>query len=282
MQRKSRISRAFPLFFFQCSGDIKGMKITVLGSGTSTGVPVPACECGICTSENPRNFRNRSSILVSTDRGANILVDTSPDLRIQALTFKIKRLDAVLLTHSHADHIFGLDDIRSFNFPAGLPVPVYATAPTLDVITHRFHYIFEPDENYEGGALPQLELLEIHDGIEFTAADIRILPLTVFHGQMPVTGFRFGNFAYATDCNRIPPASMDMLRGLDVLMLDGLRYEPRHQTHFTIPEAAAVARELGAKITYLTHLTHTVDHDIVNAELPDGIFLAYDGLEIAV
>lgn len=279
MQRKLRITWASPLFFSRGSGDIKGMKITILGSGTSTGVPVPACECTVCTSGDPRNFRNRASILVSTDEGTNILVDTSPDLRIQALTFKIKHLDAVLLTHSHADHIFGLDDIRGFNFPSGLRIPVYATAATLGVIVHRFNYIFELGEYYEGGALPQLDLFEIQDGVEFRAADNTILPLTVYHGQMPVTCFRIGNFAYATDCNRIPATSMDMLRGLDVLVLDGLRYEP-HLTHFTIPEAVAIAQELGAKTTYLTHLTHTVDHDTVSAELPEGIFLAYDGLEI--
>ena len=225
------------------------------------------------------NFRNRSSAFVATREGAHILIDTTPDLRIQALQFKLRRIDAVLFTHAHADHIFGLDDVRGFNFPTGQRIPCYGTIETLAEIRKRFSYIFEREGSYEGGALPKLDLLNLEYGNKFIAAGTEILPLLVHHGHTAVTAYRIGPFGYVTDCNFIPSESRELLKGVEVLVLDGLRYEA-HLTHFTIPEAIEVAHELGARKTFLTHMTHTVDYHSVSAELPPDVFLAFDGLEI--
>jgi phosphoribosyl 1,2-cyclic phosphate phosphodiesterase len=244
----------------------------MLGSGTSTGVPVIGCDCDVCRSPNPRNRRWRPSLKIEFE-GRVVLVDTSTDLREQALRFGLPRLDAVLFTHSHADHIFGLDDIRIFNFRQGGAIPCYGSAFTLAAIRRAFAYVFE--EGQEGGGKPQLELIEV--SAPFTAAGRTWTPIPVWHGEMEVFGFRQGRFSYVTDCSRIPAESFDLLAGTEVLILDALRYRP-HPTHFSIEEAVAASGRIGARRTILTHLAHEVDHDAPAFPLPAGVEFGYDGL----
>jgi phosphoribosyl 1,2-cyclic phosphate phosphodiesterase len=251
------------------------MRVTFLGSGTSTGVPVVGCRCDVCTSKHPRNQRLRQSVAIEA-RGRHFLIDTTPDLRLQLLRHPIPRLDFLLYTHSHSDHLMGLDDIRPFNFRQREPIRAYASVPTGKAIRRAFAYIW--DRSQIGGGKPQLELVEIdgpfsHDGID-------VVPIPVTHGDWTILGFRIGPFAYITDTNGIPPASMKLLEGVDTLALDGLRPAPPHPTHFTIDEAVAVAQQIGARVTYLIHLTHEVEHEEVEARLPAGVHLAYDGLEL--
>ncbi len=254
------------------------LRVKILGCGTSTGVPVPGCGCPVCRSPNPRNSRLRTSAIVRLPGGTITLIDASTDLRAQALQHGIDRIDAVLCTHSHADHILGIDDLRVFNLLTRRRIPLYGTAATLSEIRRIFSYIFEPDPRYEGGLLAQLDSYEITAFSPFTLDGARILPFQLWHGRLEVLGFRIGSFAYATDCKTIPEESYSALRELDVLVLDGLRYEA-HRSHMTIPEAIEAAQRIGARKTYLTHMTHSVDYDTVNAQLPNGIELAYDGLE---
>ena len=250
------------------------MRVTFLGTGTSTGVPVVGCNCRICTSSDSRDKRLRQSVLIEA-HGKRFLIDTTPDLRIQLLRHPIPRLDFVLFTHSHSDHLMGLDDIRPFNFRQREPIHAFANAHTAKAIRRAFSYIWD-DATQIGGGKPQLDLHEVsttfvHEGIEVT-------PIPVTHGEWTILGFRIGDFAYITDTNGIPDASMLLLEGVEVLALDGLRPAPRHPTHFVIDEAIACARRVGARETWLMHLTHEVSHAEVEATLPDGIRLAYDGL----
>lgn len=254
------------------------MKLTILGSGTSTGVPVPACKCEVCTSSDPRDKRMRTSAYISTDEGQGILIDTSPDLRTQALTYNIERVDAVLLTHAHADHIMGLDDVRGYNFVKKGPIPLYGSEESLSELRRIFKYIFS-NEEYEGGLLPKITLLEINGGKPFIAAGVNITPLPLLHGRMNVLGFRIGSFAYATDCNVITDEAKKLLEGVTTIVLDGLRYEP-HNTHFTIPQAIEVSKSLGIQNVFLTHMTHSISYKRDSAKLPEGVQFAYDGLEI--
>lgn len=255
------------------------MRIKILGSGTSTGVPVPSCRCRVCCSGHPRNERLRTSALITVSDAQNILIDTTTDLRQQALRWDIRSVSSVLFTHAHADHIFGIDDLKSFNFTKRGVIPCFGQKETLDVIRKSFSYIFEPDPDYRGGMLPDLTLNEIEDTALFEVCGSKVQAFPLLHGHMKVLGYRFGELAYATDCKAIPAASKEILKGVRYLILDGLRYEP-HFTHFTIPEAINAAQEIGAEMTYLIHMTHTVDHDEVSAKLPRGVALAYDGLEI--
>lgn len=251
------------------------MHITFLGSGTSTGVPVVGCRCAVCTSGTPRNTRLRQSVKIEMN-GKYFLIDTTPDLRLQLLRHPIPRLDFVLYTHSHSDHLMGLDDIRPFNFRQRQPIHAFASAATAKAIRRAFAYIW--DDSQLGGGKPQLELHEID--APFTHEGIEIVPVPVQHGDWTILGYRIGPFAYITDTNGIPQSSRPLLEGVEVLALDGLRPAVAHPTHFTIPEAIEVAREIGARQTYLIHLTHEVDHDTLDATLPHGIALAYDGLEL--
>jgi len=255
--------------------------IKILGCGTSTGVPLPGCECKVCLSDNEKNKRTRTSSIIGTAEGRNILIDASPDLRFQALKFGIKRIDAVLFTHAHMDHILGIDDLRPFNFIQKSSIPCYGSSKTLSEIKKVFSYIFNPDPLYEGGWVPRLDLNNLVDLQSFSVPEInfQITPFTVMHGHMPVTAYRAGELAYVTDCNLIPDPSMKVIRGSKYLILDGLRYEP-HRTHFTIPQAIEVAREVGAERTILIHTTHNVEYEEVNNQLPEGVELAYDGLEL--
>ena len=254
------------------------MRVTFLGTGTSTGVPVVGCRCRVCTSSDPRNTRLRQSVKIEM-RGKHFLIDTTPDLRLQLLRHPIPRLDFVLFTHSHSDHLMGLDDIRPFNFRQREPIHAYANALTAKAIRRAFSYIWD-DQTQLGGGKPQLELHEIEE--PFTHEGIEITPIPVIHGEWTILGFRIGKFAYITDTNGIPPASRRLLEGIDVLALDGLRPAPPHPTHFTIGEAIACAREIGAKTTYLIHLTHDIEHEELGKTLPEGVALAYDGLELEI
>ena len=247
------------------------MRVSFLGTGTSVGVPRPACACPVCRSEDPRNQRLRCAILVEYD-GCSILVDTPPDLRTQVLRHRVEKLDAVLFTHGHADHLYGLDDLRCFCFRRQAPLPCYADQPTLDRILHVFDYAFAVPARR---GVPQLELRPI-DG-PFSLAGRLIEPVPVGHGDTPVLAFRFGGFAYATDCSSIPPASMDRLRGLDTLVLDALRHRP-HPTHFNLEQALAVVADLAPRRALFTHIAHDLDHQQTNALLPAGVELAFDGL----
>lgn len=254
------------------------MKITVLGCGTSTGVPVPGCDCDVCLSEDPKNTRLRASILIQTDSGKNIIIDTSPDFRQQVLRAKVKRVDAVLFTHAHADHIMGLDDLRSFNFFQGA-IPCYATKVSWDSLSNIFSYIFNPDPDYKGGGVPKIERHYFKNFDVLTILDQKIETFALKHGNMEVSGFRLGNFAYATDCNFIPEKSLGILKGVKALIIDGLRYQS-HPTHFTISEAIDITKDLGVERVIFTHYTHSIEYNEANSKLPNGYELALDQMEI--
>ena len=256
------------------------MRVTVLGSGTSHGVPMIDCDCAVCASTDPRNTRLRPAILVTTDEGANLLVDTPPEMRLQMLQNGVRRLDAVLYTHSHADHIFGLDDVRVFNYRTGRPIPVYAEPDVLDDLRRIYNYIFVPTQ--AGGGKPQVDLAPISPGVPLTLHGLEVRPLRVCHGRLPVLAFLFGRrFAYVTDVSEIPAETWSHLKGLDLLMLDAVRREP-HSTHFHLDAALDVVAHLQPKLTLLTHLSHDYDHAATNATLPPGVELAYDGQTVEV
>ncbi len=250
------------------------MRVTFLGTGTSTGVPVVGCHCRVCTSPHPYNQRLRQSVAIEAN-GKHFLIDTSPDLRLQLLRHPIPRLDFILYTHSHSDHLMGLDDIRPFNFRQHESVHAFANPMTAKAIRRAFAYIWDASSQI-GGGKPQLELHEIEE--TFTHEGVEVIPIPVTHGEWTILGYRIGNFAYITDTNGIPPASMKLLEGLDVLALDGLRPAPRHPTHFVVSEAVEAAKRIGARETWLIHLAHEVEHEEVEATLPPGIRIAYDGL----
>lgn len=252
------------------------MKVTVLGSGTSLGVPVIGCDCEVCRSDDPRNKRLRSSILVESAE-TRLLVDVTPDFRTQALRKDIRRVDAVLMTHEHADHISGLDDLRIFGFQTKAAVPVYSNRTVRKFIEDRFSYAFNPMQR--GGGVPHLDLRLIEEPTRI--GDILVTPVPVVHGKMEILGFRFGDFGYITDASYLPDESMALLGGVNVLILNALRRR-RHPTHFSLDEAIEVARKLSPEITYLTHLTDDFDHEPTNRSLPEGIELAYDELEIDI
>lgn len=246
----------------------------MLGSGTSTGVPVVGCDCAVCRSDDPRNRRLRPALLLELARG-NVLVDTPPDLRQQALRAGLARVDAVLFTHAHADHIFGLDDLRPFNFRQGGTIPCYGAAATTARLRQVFSYAFESSQ--EGGGKPQIALHAV-DG-PFALLGEEFVPIPAWHGELEVFGYRRGRFAYLTDVNRIPDGSWPLLAGLDVLILSALRYRP-HPTHFHLEEAIATAERIGARRTIFTHLAHDVDHGALRVALPSGIELGHDGLVV--
>lgn len=249
------------------------MRITFLGTGTSTGVPMIGCGCATCLSTDPRDSRLRPSIYVET-ADTRLLVDAGPDLRAQALRQRIARVDAILFTHGHADHILGMDDVRTFNALMNAPMPCFGDAATLEDIRRMFGYVFDP-ATPKGGGLPRLDLREIQGA--FRVGDIDLVPVPLFHGKRPILGFRFGAAAYLTDCSRIPDASWPLLEGLEVLVLNALRVRP-HPTHFSLDEAIAAARRIGAPRTFFTHMCHDLQHASTDAALPSGMALAYDGL----
>jgi len=251
------------------------MKITFLGTGTSHGVPMIGCDCAVCRSADPRDARLRPSIFVET-AGARVLVDAGPDLRIQALRHGIRRIDAILFTHGHADHILGIDDVRRFNALMKAPMPCYGDARTLSDIRQTFHYVFDPGTP-KGGGLPALDLHDVDGPI--TVGDLTAVPVSLWHGSRPILGFRFDRFAYLTDCNRIDDESWAGLEGLDVVVIDALREQP-HPTHFSLAEAVAAGERIGARRTLFTHMCHHLPHEATNAKLPAGMSLAHDGLTL--
>jgi phosphoribosyl 1,2-cyclic phosphate phosphodiesterase len=253
------------------------MKFTLLGTGTSTGVPSIGCECETCASEDPRDKRLRVSVLAE-HAGLSVLIDTSSDFRQQALRAGLRRLDAVLVTHCHADHIFGLDDIRPLNFRHGA-LGVYANERAWADIRRIFKYIFEP--SHFGGGLPQVNAHTVAPGAAFCfGPGFQVTPVEVIHGRLPVMAYRLNDFAYATDLSEIPPRSLDLLRGLDALVLDCLRLRP-HPTHLWLERSLEYVRELKPRRAYFTHIAHDIKHARDSALLPRGVEWAYDGLVIS-
>ena len=264
--------------------DVVRARVTLLGTGTSHGVPMIGCDCRTCQSTDPRDTRSRVSIWIEcldADASApgsprnvrHILVDTSTDLRAQALRHHMRRVDAILYTHSHADHIMGLDDVRRFNVMQNSAIPVYADDVTLADLRRTFAYIFSAGTP-KGGGIPSIALSTI--GGPFCLGGIEVQPVPVLHGTRPILGFRMGSFAYLTDCSAIPDTSWPLLAGVKTLVLDALRDRP-HPTHFSVSEAVAAARRIGADRTYFTHICHDLPHAETCARLPPGIELAYDG-----
>ena len=253
-------------------------RVTFLGTGTSHGVPMIGCRCAVCLSTDPRDRRMRPSIYLQIDDGPAVLVDTATDLRQQALAFGVTRVDAILFTHSHADHVLGLDEVRRFNVIQGGPIRAWADAATAADLRRMFTYVFDPPDQ-RGGGVPQLGLAAI-DGA-FSIGPLRVQPVPLFHGARPILGFRFGRFAYLTDCNRIPDEAWPLLEGLDVLVLDALRHRS-HPTHFTVAQAVEAAARIGAARTYLTHICHDLPHAETGHVLPESVELAYDGLVLEI
>jgi phosphoribosyl 1,2-cyclic phosphate phosphodiesterase len=251
------------------------MKLVILGCGTSTGVPVIGCHCEVCSSQAPRNKRTRSSLLIQSE-DKNILIDTSTDLRTQALSNGLERVDAVLYTHAHADHIHGIDDLRAFNLAAGgRAIPCYGNAETIGRIRSIFGYIFRVDGR--DGWKPNLITTEVRSGFDLFGQ--RVVPIEIMHGDSVILGYRIGEAAYLTDCSAIPPGSMEKLQGLEVLILGALRQKP-HPTHFSIGEAIEASRAIKPRRTIFTHLGHNLDYTRDNPALPEGCELAYDGMTI--
>ncbi len=254
------------------------MRVTFLGTGTSSGVPVIGCQCDTCRSTDRRDQRWRPSVYIQLADGTSVLVDTATDLRAQALAFGISRVDVIVFTHSHADHVLGLDDVRIFNFRQRAPIPCYGDDRTLQAIRRMFAYAFDPATPRAGG-LPELTLLPI-DG-PWDLGGRTFIPVPIYHGAQVILGYRVGRFAYLTDCSAIPDSSWALLDRLDVLVLDALRRKA-HPTHFSLAQAVETARGIGARQTYFTHIAHDLAHAATCAELPAGMSLAYDGLVVEV
>lgn len=261
------------------------LSVTFLGTGTSTGIPMIGCDCAVCRSSEPKNKRMRPSIVVRAEgeSGPTILVDTTPEMRLQMLRAGIESIDAVLMTHTHADHIFGMDDIRQFNWRTGRVMPIYGTAETLDHLRRVFDYCFK--ETQKGGGKPQLDLREIRPYEPFAIDGLTINPLVVLHGRLPVIAYKFGDrFTYVTDVSQIPDETRPHLRDLDALVLGTVRRDP-HPTHFGLYQAVAEVTDLAPRRAFFTHLSHHFDHDEISAEmaaLPEPIELAYDGLRLDI
>ena len=250
------------------------MKLTFLGTGTSTGVPTLGCRCRVCTSADPRDQRTRPSLLLEYD-GRTVVIDTTPDFRAQALRHQMQRLDAAVFTHAHADHILGLDDVRPFYFRQQTPIPIYAEAHCLENIRRTFQYIF--DGVYPYGGIARLDP-HLIDG-PFDLWGLRLTPVPVLHGNLPILGFRFGQAAYLTDFSAIPEASLPLLDGLEVLILDALRPKP-HPAHSSIEQSLAWVEQLKPRRAFFTHMAHQVSHAEISASLPPHVRLAYDGLQL--
>lgn len=253
------------------------IKIQLLGTGTSSGIPMIGCDCQVCKSLNPKDNRLRSSILVESAT-TTLVVDTTPDFRYQMLRTNTTHLDAVVYTHPHKDHMAGLDDIRAFNFFSQKPMDIYANSLTEEAVRHDFYYAFS-ETKYPG--IPELNLISINE-TPFFIGDISVQPILVYHHKMPVYGYRFGDFTYITDANRIEPQQLEKIRGSKVLVLNALRKEA-HISHFTLQDAVNLAMELAIPEVYFTHISHQLGlNDLINLELPPHIKLAYDGQVISL
>jgi phosphoribosyl 1,2-cyclic phosphate phosphodiesterase len=250
---------------------------TFLGTGTSVGVPMVGCDCDVCRSTNPKNHRYRCAVLIKTAQG-NLLIDTPPELRLQLLRENVGLVHAVLFTHFHADHVFGLDDVRPFPRKLGGAVPLYCTTEVEDKIRQAFSYAFQADsEMMPPGYIPKL-VFERITADPFLVLGQRVIPIPLIHAQFNVFGFRIGDVAYCTDVNAIPAPSWPLLEGLQVLVLDALRFKP-HPGHLSVSEALEVIRRLKPSRAYFTHMSHDLDHEETNRRLPPGVELAYDGLK---
>ena len=257
--------------------DIRG-QLVFLGTGTSHGIPVIGCDCHTCTSSNPKDQRSRCSVALGLPQG-NLLIDTPPDLRTQLLRERIGRIHAVLYTHAHADHLFGLDDLRVFALYLGHDLPIYCDAEVEARIRRTYDYAFDTATRaYPAGGVPRLSFRQIGDE-PFEVLGARVVPIRLQHGRYRVLGYRVGNLAYCTDTNGIPPESVQRLQGLDVLVLDGLRRRP-HATHFSVDEAVEAAQRLAPKRTLLTHMCHDLEHEATSEALPPAVELAYDGMRL--
>jgi phosphoribosyl 1,2-cyclic phosphate phosphodiesterase len=248
--------------------------LTVLGSGTSMGVPTIGCTCQVCHSSDPRDKRTRPSVMLEYD-GHCVLIDTTPDFREQAIRERITRLDAILYTHAHADHILGLDDVRPLSFRRETKVPLYAFDDTATAIESVFAYIFNP--TYKFGGIARVEMNRIGGPVEILGA--RFDPVRIIHGEADIYGFRFGAAAYLTDFSEIPPESMQQLKGLDILFLDALRHKP-HPTHSTVENSLRLVDQLRPRRAFFTHIAHDLPHEATNKTLPDHVRLAHDGLKL--
>lgn len=282
-KRRSPLSLCFPLLFLSADNyyfyrvSHPPLKITFLGTGTSSGVPMIACDCAVCTSPDKRDKRLRSSILVESPN-TRLVVDTGPDFRYQMLRENVKRLDAVIFTHPHKDHLAGLDDIRAFNYIMQRPIDIYADSLTEEAVRRDFYYAFS-DTKYPG--IPELNLNTIT--LEpFMVGDIPVEPILVWHLKMPVMAFRFGKFTYITDANRIEKESREKIKGSDVMVLNALRRE-KHISHFSLAEAVDLVRDLGVPRAFFTHISHQMGkHAETEGELPPGVHLAFDGQVIEI
>lgn len=254
------------------------MEITFLGTGTSQGVPIIGCDCAVCTSSNPKDNRLRSSVMINAE-GYQIVIDTGPDFRYQMLREKVKKIDAVVFTHSHKDHIAGLDDIRAFNYFLKRPIDVFATEDTEYALRREFAYIFE-NSNYPG--VPQININRINANESFKIGPVEIQPIKVLHYKMEVLGFRVGDFTYITDANYISEEEIEKIKGTKTLVLNALRHEI-HVSHFTLNEAIEIANKIGAEQTYFTHISHQLGlHDEVDQIIPSNMRLSFDGLKINI
>lgn len=268
------MSNTIPIKRQQFESGLESKKLLFLGTGTSSGVPVITCQCPVCTSDDPKNNRTRTSALLSF-RDKRILIDPSIDFRQQALRNKINHIDAVLITHPHADHIFGLDELRIYSARYNRAIPIYASPETLESIKVTFRYVFSPPQ--EGGGVPNINLIAVED--TFLAEGFSFTPIPLKHGILDIMGYRHNDFAYLTDCSEIPESSWPLLQGIKILVLDALRYRP-HSTHFNIEQALKVVEILKPESTYFVHMCHDIEHTTCNEQLPPGVQLAYDGLEI--
>ncbi len=256
------------------------MRLLFLGTGTSFGVPQIGCACRVCRSADARDKRTRCGAVIEVGNGTRLLIDTPPELRLQLVANDVASVDAVLFTHEHADHIHGIDDLRSITIRRETPLPLYGEAPTLDTLTRRFPYIFDAAfRPLPGTTRPEAQLVPITAGTPFDVQGTPVLPIAVPHGRASVVGFRIGDMAYITDAKTLPDTALDALRGVRLLVLNALLRTP-HPTHLSITEAVAMAQRVGAARTYLTHLTHDNLHAELAAELPAGIFPAHDGLVV--
>ncbi|MBP5638908.1 MAG: MBL fold metallo-hydrolase [Victivallales bacterium] len=254
-------------------------KIVILGSGTSYGVPVIGCDCPVCRSTAPQDKRTRAAAWIVGEHGTSIILDVGPDLRQQCLRESINHLDGVLLTHTHADHLHGIDDLRAFTLHDRKPLPLYASSEHCDFIRRHFEYIFQDDAGVFGWGIPRLDLKTV-DNAPFELGEFIIHPVPLNHGQWQCTGYRIGNLAYLTDCNGIPETSLGLLQNLDILVIDALRWKP-HKTHNSITESLAIVDELKPALTVFTHLSHDICHEKDSAFLPQKCCFAYDGLTLS-
>ena len=251
------------------------MKITVLGAGSSAGTPVIGCECTVCHSSNLKNKRSRCSSIITLDNGSNILIDTSPDFKMQAMREKINKIDAVLFTHHHADHCHGIDDLRAYCQKYKQAIPIFANENTMKELKLKFNYAIREESQFWETPVLQANIVNGPFHIEET----QIIPLPVIHGRMEILGYRLGNLAYITDVSEIPESTLDLLQGVDILLLDCLRYEP-HFSHYGFKQSLEMSEKIKAKRTFFIHMTHDIEYDAVSSDLPDNVYLAYDGLQL--